>query len=177
MKEIKIRFVDLPSDVKDNLGSPYKDYYKELLKSRYILNEEDEPDYVVTHVPVMDARGFEYKEYPNAVIIFEQNENVFPDFYCYDYVIGHDHVLSYGDRYLYVPCFLPVKVARESYDAAMTKHLGLSEDLAHRKFCAITVSNQYNAAPEREMFFRLLSNYKRVDSGGRAFNNVGGGSS
>ena len=46
-------------------------------------------------------------------------------------------------------------------------------DMAKRKFCAFVVSNS-NANGIRRDFFETLSEYKKVDSGGRYLNNVGG---
>jgi len=43
----------------------------------------------------------------------------------------------------------------------------------NRKFCSFVYSN-HKAAGERDRFFRLLSEYKKVDSGGRHLNNSGG---
>ena len=43
-----------------------------------------------------------------------------------------------------------------------------------QKFCSMVVSNAQVSNPIRERFFRLLSEYKQVDSGGRLWNNVGG---
>lgn len=45
---------------------------------------------------------------------------------------------------------------------------------AARKFCSFVYSNGEWASPLRKQFFDLLSAYKRVDSGGRYMNNVGG---
>ena len=42
-----------------------------------------------------------------------------------------------------------------------------------RKFCSFVVSNA-DAKPIRQHFFEKLSDYKKVDSGGRFMNNVGG---
>ncbi|MCO5287699.1 MAG: glycosyltransferase family 10 [Chitinophagaceae bacterium] len=43
---------------------------------------------------------------------------------------------------------------------------------SHTKFCSMVVSNPNT--PERNEFFRKLSKYKTVDSGGKHLNNVGG---
>ena len=45
--------------------------------------------------------------------------------------------------------------------------------LLHRKFCSFVVSNG-GGDPARTEFFKRLSKYKHVDSGGRFMNNVGG---
>ena len=35
-------------------------------------------------------------------------------------------------------------------------------------------SNNINSDPVRDLFFRQLSKYRKVDSGGRHLNNIGG---
>lgn len=120
------------------------------------------------------AKGYEYSQYKDAVIIFVQNENVFPDFYCYDYCIGMDHALHYGNRYFYRDPMLVADVTRKAYDLIAQKHVSVTDNLAERRFCAITAGNFLNAARQREDFFHLLSSYKKVDSGGKSLNNVGG---
>ena len=47
-----------------------------------------------------------------------------------------------------------------------------SAELARPGFCAFVVSNP--RSPERNAFFRMLNRLRRVDSGGRHFNNMGG---
>lgn len=147
---------------------------REALKKNYILDEDSYPDYVFTYVPVGGMKGYEYAHYKDAVIIFVQNENVFPDFYCFDYAIGMDSALQYGNRYFYLDIMLSASVTRNAYTRMLTKHENVTPDMAKRKFCGMTVSNLHNAAEEREKIFYLLSEYKKVESGGKAHNNVGG---
>lgn len=177
-KTIRVCFADLSKDKQDCYGVigevKAKSLIYELLQKMYVLDERSEPDYVFTHVPVGDAKGFEYGKYKNAVWIFIQNENVFPDFFCFDYVIGYDFMLEYGDRYFCLPSMMAAPYTRQYYDKILSKHHNITEQYAKREFCAMTVSNGCNAAKERERIFRLLSEYKRVDSGGRFLNNIGG---
>ena len=49
-----------------------------------------------------------------------------------------------------------------------------NENLLKRKFCSFVVSNSQFGDPMRRKFFERLSKYKRVDSGGKFLNNVGG---
>lgn len=180
MKTIKVRFADIAVDSnRDCYGKQSESSYicfniRNCLKRMYVLDEESpDPDYVFTFVPVGGAKGFEYGKYNDAVIIFVQCENVFPDLYCFDYAIGTDPVLQYGERYLYLPPCLNAEYTRQCYDRILTKHKLVEDNMARRKFCAMTVSNGNNAAHERENFFHQLSAYKTVDSGGRFLNNIG----
>lgn len=180
MRTIKVRFVDIAENVKENCyGKISEDntgeiYIREILKRKYVLDEKSYPDYVFTYVPVGGAKGYEYSKYKDAVIIFVQYENVFPDFYCYDYCIGANHALHYGNRYFYMNSMLIANVTRKAFDLMAKKHQSVTEDLTKRKFCAITAGNFLNAARQREDYFHFLSNYKKVDSGGKSLNNVGG---
>jgi hypothetical protein len=58
--------------------------------------------------------------------------------------------------------------------ARLLRHAGFdpSAELDRPGFCAFVVSNP--KSPERNAFFRLLNRRRRVDSGGRHFNNLGG---
>lgn len=47
------------------------------------------------------------------------------------------------------------------------------EALLNRKFCNFVYSNNICAVPYRELFFKTLSGYKRIDSGGAFLNNMG----
>lgn len=54
------------------------------------------------------------------------------------------------------------------------KHIQIEpERLLERKFCSFVVSNGFNCDKEREIFFKLLNTYKKIDSGGRFLNNIG----
>lgn len=179
-RTIKVKFTDVEQDISSNCygeineSNSNKLFVRELLKRMYYLDEHSEPDYVFTFVPTDMSKGFEYGKYKNAVIIFVQRENVFPDFYCFDYAIGPDSMLKYGGRYFYWPNMLTLPYAARFYDKILKKHENVSDDMAYRKFCAMTVSNGYYAARERERFFHMLSQFKTVESGGRFLNNVGG---
>lgn len=179
MRKIKVRFVDLPDTYSiDCFGQKripaLKLYFHQLLEKMYELDEQSDPDYVFTFVPVGNATGFDYSKYKDAVIVFCQNENIFPDFFCFDYVIGGDSILQYGDRYFYLPNEIYVDYSRQFHDRILTKHESVSNELAQRRFCSMVISNGTDAAKEREMFFHMLSQYKTVDSGGRFLNNIGG---
>mgnify|MGYP004449961835 CR=1 FL=1 len=78
--------------------------------------------------------------------------------------------IQYEDRYLRLPLY---QVRDNFKDFPRVKVID-PEKALNRKFCSLVVSNLKNASPMREQFFRLLSEYKQVDSGGRLWNNVGG---
>lgn len=125
---------------------------------------KDNPDFVFGSS--MDSVEFLSYQCPR---IFVTGENIVPDFNCVDYAVGF-HYLSFEDRYRRIPlyCFF-----EKEYQMAMEKHLHF-EKTKERRFCNFVYSNGRDAMNERDEFFYILSNYKRVDSGGRHLNNIGG---
>ena len=91
-----------------------------------------------------------------------------PDFNWYDYAMGF-HALSFGDRYLRFPLYVLYK----GFEGLSEKCFDASTAL-DRKFCNFVYSNARWADPFRDRFFRELSKYKKIDSGGRHLNNIGG---
>ena len=88
-----------------------------------------------------------------------------------DYALGF-HYIDFGDRYLRFPLYLLDHYSWNDLDTLSSK--SVSGDLVNRKFCNFVYSNKKNADPIRDKFFFELSKYKKVDSGGRLYNNIGG---
>lgn len=116
--------------------------------------------------------GHEYLDprYEDCIKIAISSESLIPDFSWFDYVVGFDYI-DFGDRYLRYPFFARWKGFKElcswspCYD---------DRALLDRDFCSFIVSNTHCTDPFREVFFKRLSQYKPVASGGRLLNNVGG---
>ena len=143
--------------------NPREQPYFQFLASRYDLRECDDPDYVID-----GGQSFEHVKY-DAVKILINSENEVPDFNVYDYAIG-SAVMDFGDRYMRMPwcAFSPY------YQLLGTAPSRSPEELLSRKFCSFVVSNAEFGDPLRVKFFHELSKYKKVDSGGRFMNNIGG---
>lgn len=92
-----------------------------------------------------------------------------PDFNHYDYAIGFDRI-SFGDRYLRMPLYAFYR----EYQKLENRVAPDAKELLNRGFCSFVVSNSALADPLRTSFFHKLSKYRKVDSGGRYLNNVGG---
>ena len=105
-----------------------------------------------------------------CVKIFYTGENVCPDFNVCDYAVGFEW-LTLGDRYLRLPNNYCTRLYAEG-TLLMEKH-AIPANPEKREFCSFVVSNA-DANPIRQQFFEKLSDYKKVDSGGRFMNNVGG---
>lgn len=140
----------------------------ERLKMLYEVRYSDDPDIVLAYVPNEQVRGYDYGKYRDKILLHWIAESIYPDFNAYDYIISAWHNIQIPNRYLYIPySVLCCNLTRESYDLMRIKHKIKDEyELLDRDFCSFTVSNGYFAGKEREEFFKLLSLYKKVDSGG-----------
>ncbi len=157
-KKLKIKFVDFAQGY--NID---RFYIKQRLDMLFDLELSDEPDWVVYSV-----FGSEHLRYGNCVKLFWTGENQAPDFNFCDYAIGFEN-LSFGDRYLRFPLWLNYPADVENMQ---NKHLN-ADIKSKTDFCSFVYSNS-NASKLRDVFYDALSAYKKVNSGGRYRNNVGG---
>lgn len=140
------------------------DYLREYIPEQYDLQEGKAPDYLICSVfgkSIMEE---------DTIRIQYIGENLEPDFNRYDYAIGF-HFLDFGDRYLRYPIY--ALAYRDAFLKAIEKHTISEQELQKKdKFCSFVVSNG-REEDVRTQFFMKLSQYKRVESGGRFMNNVG----
>lgn len=155
---IRIFFVDFwPGIEKSN-------YLLTFLEQHYNVIIDPSPDYLFYSV-----YGFRHLNYENCIKILYTGENLVPDFNLCDYALGFNY-LSFEDRYIRLPLY----VIYPDYYKLQQKHLEDSAKFLNRKFCNFVYSNNSNADPTRRVFFEALSKYKKVDSGGKYLNNIGG---
>lgn len=163
-KKIKIAFIDFWSsfyagDINCNLYSAVLD----ILSERYEVELSEQPDYIF-----YSCFGHENLSY-DCIKIFFTGELLTPNFNECDYAIGFDF-MDYGDRYLRFPLYR----LSERFSLALDKHIGIEGALKGKSgFCSFVVSNGAGQKARLEMFEKL-SSYKKVDSGGKFMNNVGG---
>lgn len=165
MRTVKVKFLDYWGNFNQNID----DYLIiKLLRKHYDVIVCDDADYVFfssfgeSHWGVKDS----------CVKIFHTGENIVPDFNACDYAVGFEW-MEYEDRYIRFPLYL--FYSADILHGMEHKHeLPEGWDLSKEKpdFCSFVVSNHRN--PERKIIFDKLSEYKRVDSGGKYLNNVGG---
>lgn len=157
-RTIRINFVDFWGDfnVKEN-------FIIRTLRQRYNVKLSDNPDYLF-----FGTFGNRHLDYDCIKIMFI-GENIAPDFNLCDYALGFDFI-QFDDRYMRLPLYCTY----DCFASLAQRRLPSDEMLLDRKFCSMVVSNNRHASPHRERFFKLLSEYKQVDSGGRLWNNVGG---
>lgn len=157
MKTIKINFTDFSTDFdKEN------NQFTQILRDRYNVEISDNPDYIF-----YSMFGKKFLDY-DCVKIYYTGECVVPDFNLCDYAMAFDNI-NFGDRYLRVPLYELFQY-KLKYQTIVDESVPRTEKTA---FCGFVVSND-QGMKERQQMFDLLSKYKKVDSGGRFMNNIGG---
>lgn len=153
-KKIKINFSDFWGGF-----SRTDNYFYNLLKEDFDIEISNNPDYLF-----FSLFGNQHQQL-NCKKIFYTGENVAPPLgYC-DYSFSFDYLDD--SRNYRLPHYL---LYDGYYD--LQKPKSIEKNLAKRKFCNFVVSN--GNCEIRNSFFTKLSKYKKVDSGGRFMNNVGG---
>lgn len=152
MKTIKIDFVDFwyGFNKTDN-------YFYNILKDRYNIIISEEPDFLFFSV-----NGFQNRKF-GCTKIFYTGENIEPDFNFCDYALSFDYIDDPRNKRL------PLYLLYPGYYELTNKEV--DERLLNRNFCNFISSN--NMCHNRNNFFNKLSKYKKVDSGGGTFNNIG----
>lgn len=158
MKKIKIKFVDFWSGFDEHNN----DFYK-ILNEKYDVEISEEPEFLFYSV-----FGYKNLDY-DCIKIFYTGENIIPDFNNCDYAIGF-HKIEFGKRYLRMPLY-NLFIYKKYFENALKIH---KEKIDKRnKFCNFIYSNE-NGDKKRKEFYELLSKYKKIDSGGKYLNNIGG---
>lgn len=134
-------------------------YFYNLLNEEFDVVITDNPDYLF--FSIFGNKHLNYK----CKKIFYTGENIAPPLNYCDYSFSFDYLND--ERNYRLPHYL-------LYDGyyELQKPKTIDESLVKRKFCNFVVSN--NACQERNSFYTELSKYKKVDSGGRFANNIGG---
>lgn len=163
MKDIRIEFVDFwPDLMKTN------NYFYNLLSEYYnVIIDGTNPDLVF-----YSCFGYDHLKY-NCKRIFFTGENKKPDFLGCDFAFSFD--FNEKENHFRLPLYLfyiddhkminklENLQSKEKYQEIWAKK---------NKFCCMIVSNP--RASKRIEFFHKLTQIKKVDSGGKVLNNVGG---
>lgn len=158
MEEIKINYTFewRSFDPKDN-------YFTKILSRKYKVKISDNPDLLICADDMPDARIYLNYDCHKLSLNFENQR---PDWTAFDYILGSDYLPS-EPRYKRLPIWALGKVD-ELLNEKKTEEILASK----KKFACMVVSNP--EGKERNFFFKQLSKYKKVDSGGQFLNNVGG---
>lgn len=157
-KKIKVKFVDFQSSF-----DPYNNFFIDRLKKNFNVEISDKPDFLF-----FGAYGYNHLDY-DCVRIMWTIENYVPDFNIADYAIAFE-IIEYGDRYLRFPFYLEPNCIKNLKRTIKRDTSNLSEKT---EFCSFVISNIWGD-PYRIKFFEELCKYKKVNSGGRSLNNIGG---
>ena len=156
MRQIKIFFEDFWQGFND-----HSNFIIDILEKEFDIMIDPNPDYLFFSV-----YGYNHLKYRNCIKIFYSGENIEPDFNLCDYAIAFQFINA-GDRYLRYPLYLMhgfEQLNNQPFDIEMA---------LNRKFCNFVYSNNKWADPIRENFYKKLSKYKKIDSGGKFLNNMG----
>jgi hypothetical protein len=139
-------------------------FFTRLLSRRYAVDVSPRPDFVI-HSCI--GRGRHDHRRHDCVRIFYTAENIAPDWHSTDWAFTFeytDHPRHFRLPHwpLYVDPLRLVKPPDNDPTAVLARKT---------RFCAFVVSNPLGRV--RNEFFRRLSRYKPVDSGGRVFNTLG----
>lgn len=133
-----------------------------LLNRYFSFSWDEQPDFLFYG----DLPTGELYKYPSKTIrVFLTGENIQPDWNVADYALTHERV--WNERHWRAPLW------RQFYDPGHTQlHRDFDQvTMRVNRFCNFIYSNE--TAKERIQFFQLLSQYKKVDSGGKVLNNLG----
>lgn len=161
-KNLKVDFCDFWAyfDKTDNF------FFKSLSK-KYNLLISDDPD-----ILIYSCFGNDHLKY-KCVKIFYTGENKVSDFYACDYSISFED--NNNPRQFKLPYYAFRLLELDSINELLKPKTHEEASLIWKnksKFSSFVISNA--KAKERISFFEKLSLYKRVESGGRYLNNVGG---
>jgi len=142
---------------------PVDNYFYRLLSKRYAIELTEQPDFLIHSWSQFGSR---YQQY-SCVRIYYTGENERPDFTACDYAFSFDHLDD--PRHYRLPLYVLYFDVGELVKTEFDPRVVLAEKTS---FCNFIYSNP--RCLKRNRFFQKLSKYKRVDSGGRFLNNIGG---
>lgn len=159
MKAIRLDFCDFyPGFPKTN------NFFYNLLKDRFSIEICDQPDFLI-----YSYFGHQHRLHTGTKIFFT-GESAAPNWKECDYALTCHHLED--PRHLRLPFYVLYGDAQSIVKSQEDPAQLLPQKT---KFCSFVVSNHHpKKNKNREEFFYRLSRYKRVDSGGRFLNNIGG---
>jgi hypothetical protein len=156
----------------DTFGA-ISNFFVNILSEDYtIIRDDVNPDYLIFGDKNFGNNNVHFND-KKCIKIFYTGENERPWDYACHYAITFDHIDD--DRHYRLPLYVIYDYDNQHRNVENTKTINRkSEDLKKKfkdKFCSFVVKN--GACEKRNYFFQRLSEYKKVDSGGPLFNNIG----
>jgi len=163
MRKLKLGF----TDTHDHLAQ----FFSSILANRFDVEIDNEnPDYLIFGDENFGTNNKNFKR-SDVVKIFYTGENRRPENYDCDYAITFDH--NYNNWHYRLPLYVIYQWSLDQIHKTKYGYyhiLGDSEPQEKTDFASFVVSN--GNCKERNEFFEKLSAYKKVDSGGKLFNNI-----
>jgi len=146
---------------------PKNNFFWNLLSKHYqlVLDEKNPEILFYSYAGLKDPSKKHFHKY-NCIRIFYTGENIRPNFMECDYSLSYDYLDDKRNLRL------PIYVLYNDFEELVKRPMKPDLLQTKTKFCCFIVSNPMN--PIRKKFFKELSKYKKVDSGGRYLNNIGG---
>ena len=143
---------------------PHDNFFVRLLSRRYAVEVCADPDFLI-HSCIGRGRH-DHRRY-GCTRIFFSGENVAPDWHSTDWAFSF--AVTSHPRHFRLPLWVlyadPARLVKPPGAAPPALPAGKT------RFCGFVVSNPL--CPVRNDFFRRLSRYRPVDSGGRVLNTLG----
>lgn len=156
----------------DTFGAISNFFVNILSEDFEIVRDDVTPDYLIFGDKNFGNNNVEYNN-RRCIKIFYTGENERPWNYACHYAITFDHIDD--DRHYRLPLYVIYDYDNQHRDVTNTKTVDREPSDLIRKFknnfCSFVVKN--GACEKRNLFFQKLNEYKRVDSAGPLFNNVG----
>jgi len=150
---------------------PIPEFFTETLSNVFdIIRDDDNPDYVIFCDETFGTENAKFNS-RNVKKIFYTGENRRPWNYMAHHAITFDHLD--GPKFYRLPLYVVdnwVNIRKLALPDIRNVRRNIVTE--YEGFCSFIASNPN--CKERNDFFHKLSKYKKVDSGGTLFNNIGG---
>lgn len=152
MKKLKINFVDFFGDF-----DKQNNIFWDVLSKKFDLEISESPDLIFFSVYTLEHYKYD------CLKIFYTAEDIRPNFNKSDFAITFDYLDD--SRHYRLPLYVL------HYYRFIQNEFVLNPNPNKNKFCNFIYTNPY--CKPRNLFFKKLNKYKKVDSGGRHLNNLG----
>jgi hypothetical protein len=156
----------------DTFGAISNFFISILSEDFEIIRDDVNPDYLIFGDRNFGNNNHIFND-KRCVKIFYTGENERPSNYACHFAISFDHIDD--NRHYRLPLYVIYDFDNQNRSVNNTKTVDRDpSDLNKKfkdKFCSFVVKN--GACEKRNYFFQRLNEYKKVDSGGPLFNNIG----